>query len=656
MIRTSVSAVALILSLGLAAAADAQSFEESQWALAMIGVDEAVDRGYTGAGVLVGVVDSGIQTDHPDLIANFSGFSFDMLNGEPALDDEEGHGTHVAGIIAASRNGLGMRGVAHDAQLASIRLPFIDDLEEFDARIGSGYDYALAQGVRIFNNSWGWDFYLGSEIAQQVAAQGMRGQIGAFRRAAAAGSIIVFSTGNEYQTEPNVQAGLPYYVPELESHWLAVTSVGPTGTIADYANHCGMAAEWCLAAPGGVEAEDGQDPLDTEILSTYPGNTLEVLIGTSMAAPHVTGAVAIARQMFPEASAAQLQRIVLATATDIGEAGLDTVYGWGLLNVGNMARTRDPQAASVFANAAWAADHGLTALNLTLDDRLASRGAPGAWASVIGLRHDHDATDTAFGAASETQGVSIGHDFAAGADGRLGLALAWTRTDMDEDGRDNRARIDAVSLAAYAAVTRGGLFAEGSAGLSALDYTVHRGAIVGAEGTVLEGLGTAGRSSTDGFSAYVDARVGVAFPVAFAEVRPFLHASASRQGADAFAERREDADVFALAVDDLDISRHAAGPGVQLAFPARPMGAASVSADLTARYAFTGGDDDYRVPVTLMEAEVPGAVGSLGDPFTLSGGVRAAFGSRWEASARGFWTTSDGADGGGLAILVRAVF
>ncbi|RZJ94792.1 MAG: hypothetical protein EOO76_21160, partial [Novosphingobium sp.] len=129
MFRSSTGALALTCALAgaafVAAPASAQSFQEgtSQWNLALIHADAANSRGYTGAGVTVGVLDSGIDVANPDLAGQVSDLSHDVFAGGSATDDPNGHGTHVAGIIAAARDGLRVQGVAYDAELAAFRLP-----------------------------------------------------------------------------------------------------------------------------------------------------------------------------------------------------------------------------------------------------------------------------------------------------------------------------------------------------------------------------------------------------------------------------------------------------------------------------------------------------------------------------------------------------
>lgn len=624
---------------------------ENGWNLRLIGAGAAHDRGYTGAGVTVGVIDSGLDVTHPEFRGRIA-YTVDGATGEPVTEDPGEHGTHVSGIIAAARNGTGTQGVAFDARLVILGLAGEDEAE-IDAVVGDLVRAGLQNGARVFNNSWGFDYYIGSASGQTAFRTTMVAQTAGYREAVAQGAIVVFSTGNESQLQPNVQAGLPFYAPDLKPNWLAVTAVGASGSLAGYANRCGRAAEWCLAAPGGDFPDEGQTADQTMIVSTLPGGGYGPMAGTSMAAPHVTGAVAVARQMFPNASGAELTRLTLATATDLGAPGIDTEYGWGLLNLGNMAVTRDAVAASTFANGFWAADRGQAALIQTLGSRMSAEAEGGAWGAVLAARGEHDATGSANGAEADSLGAVAGFDLAAGADATLGLAFTYVRTEMAETGMANAATVEAVGLAGYGAARRGIWFARGAAGVEVLDYSFVRGAIVGAAGTVLEGRGLTGQARSNGYSAWVDGRLGATVPRGGFELRPFVHGRVQRLQADAFEET---ADIFSLSVAEVDQTRVEAGPGVELAFAPVHAGPATLSGEIGARYAFSTGDDTFETPATFLGSPVPGAVGSLGDTATVSGTLRAQVGERLEAGLEGFWSIADRADQGGLAVGLRLSF
>lgn len=648
MFKHSTSALALAALLGSASAAYAQDAEyDAQWGLHLINAQAAYDLGFTGEGVTVGVLDSGLAIDHPGLAGQISVFSLDPFTSGPVTMDYDGHGTHVAGIIAAARDGVGTHGVAYDAQVAPFVLAVQTDLD-VDGVVSQVYAYGLANGVRIFNNSWSFkaDYFVGTADGRFAFDTLMTGQTAAFRAAVASDAIIVFATGNEYSDQPNVHAALPYYAPDLQSHWLAVTSVGPDGAIVDYANRCGLAAAWCLAAPGG----DGDQ---NQINSTLPGGEYGPLSGTSMAAPHVSGAVAIARQMFPDATGAQLTRFVLTTATDKGAQGIDEVYGWGLLNIGNMAAARSGIGAELFANAAWAADQGQSVMIEGLDARLRGGVRSGAWGAALGGWSRHDETGTANEAEADSRGLAAGYDIDVGDGGRFGAALFWIDTDVDEPGLENSAEVRSFAVAAYGGATRGAFFVEGSAGADKRELEFRRGSIAGAAGTVLEAAGTTGRADSDGYGLFADGRVGMTFTAGFGEIRPFVHARVSHQTFDGFTETG--ADVFSLTVEDVDLTRYTAGPGVELAFAPRSVGSAMLSGDVAVRYDASWGDDDYAVQASMLNASMTGAIGDLEDPVTLSGGLNADFG-RIQGSLRGFWSRADDQDAGGVSLGLSMTF
>src|SRR5690606_34771231 len=135
---------------------------------------------------------------------------------------------------------------------------------------------------------------------------------------------------------------------------------------------CGVAAAWCLAGPGG----DGDDGSNDAIWSSWPSSGYYSINGTSMATPHVTGAVAIAAQLFPQATGSELTQLVLQTATDVGDPGIDPVYGWGLLNIGNIVDTAAPATAGTFANAAWSRFATLGHVSTLLRQRLTAPHLP----------------------------------------------------------------------------------------------------------------------------------------------------------------------------------------------------------------------------------------------------------------------------------------
>ena len=174
------------------------------YGLGTIGADAAYAKGATGAGVVVAVIDTGIDPLHVELDGNLSPDSIDIVRGDP-IADEDGHGTHVSGIIAAEKNGIGNHGVAYDATILAIRADtrIIDETicgdlnpcSVFDsADITAALDYAALNGADVINMS------LGGPAPMDAAGQQ------ALIDAMAAGAIVVVAAGNDGATQPTYPA------------------------------------------------------------------------------------------------------------------------------------------------------------------------------------------------------------------------------------------------------------------------------------------------------------------------------------------------------------------------------------------------------------------------------------------------------------------
>ena len=317
-----------------------------------------------GAGVTAAIFDDGFYTYHPDLRDNFDAMPFgdgytEFGDGEPEdypdFIRDGNHGTHVAGIIGASRNGTGMHGVAPQVTLVGYRglTNYADPREEFvgvqgedpfNLILADGIDWALSRGAEVMNHSWGFRNASGesltlldrgsySAVAEYLGQTAMT----AFETSVSSGMVHVFSAGNSGLSQPTVFAGLPYYGEEFglfDDQIVAIVSVDPDGRISDFSNRCGVAADHCLAAPGSyILSTVARTDDDTPEYETY-----EEYSGTSMAAPQVTGAIALLLSEHQELTAAQALAILKDTATDLGEAGVDEVYGHGLLNLENAVK------------------------------------------------------------------------------------------------------------------------------------------------------------------------------------------------------------------------------------------------------------------------------------------------------------------------------
>ena len=155
-----------------------------------------------------------------------------------------------------------------------------------------------------------------------------------FRSSAHNSDIVsVHSAGNNGLTNPDFDAILPSVAGymALEDTLIAVVATDSNNTIASYSNQCGIAQNWCMAAPG----TSIYSTVDTTDTTDANSDGYDIYSGTSMAAPHVSGAVAVLRSMWPSKTASEVVTILYDTATDLGSTGIDSVYGRGLLNLNN---------------------------------------------------------------------------------------------------------------------------------------------------------------------------------------------------------------------------------------------------------------------------------------------------------------------------------
>lgn len=344
------------------------------------GVGAMHGRGGTGAGQVMGVIDSGATRADRDPAAPFVAWNADLAGrfasmegmGRCAMSDarrtcqggfitsfdgdavtggwgglhdgrDDGHGTNVNGIVAALKNSVGMHGVAYDARIASysttpsVEPPWGTGGREphewsplFDFEVARGFDRMRTDNVFVVNLSWERTGPWSAQYADQL--EPVIGRIftgsesmAAFRRYSGAGGVAVWATGNDGAENPVIEAILPSYYEGLERGWLAVTAVAPNGVLANYANACGIAGDWCLAAPGSV-------------ITTDAGGGYAVNSGTSFAAPYVAAGLAALKSLFPSKSYQELRARILTTAKSSGIYGRRDLYGHGLLDLDAASR------------------------------------------------------------------------------------------------------------------------------------------------------------------------------------------------------------------------------------------------------------------------------------------------------------------------------
>ncbi|MCC8475112.1 S8 family serine peptidase [Xanthomonas arboricola] len=309
--------------------------------LALTNARAAQALGFTGAGYRIGVIDTGINSNHPALQGRVSN-SFiyvDPRTNNVAAGDVVGHGTVVAQLAAGRAVGQWPGGIASGAGLVSARIisdeaPDDDGSgqgNEVDGPLGLGPVHAdlISAGVRIMNNSWGGLYWNDPAVTNQIAQEYRPFVIGN-------DGLVVFASGNESRAQPSDTAALPSQLgpngtlpaADLERGWLVVAALdtaNPT-QLASYSNACGVAMRYCLVAPGTSMFLD-PDATASNIRYFYGS-------GTSFAAPLVSGAAALVWQAFPYFSNDLVRQTLLGTATDLGAAGIDPTFGYGLLNVG----------------------------------------------------------------------------------------------------------------------------------------------------------------------------------------------------------------------------------------------------------------------------------------------------------------------------------
>ncbi|MET0901683.1 MAG: S8 family serine peptidase [Acidimicrobiales bacterium] len=318
-------------------------YEEGlQWGLERIGAPAAWAVG-TGEGTTIAVVDSGVDLTHEDLVPQLEGNVSCVGSGGNAAacsgsgQDDNGHGTHVAGIaLAATDNSRGVAGVAPGARLLAVRV-LENTCEGSDPCTATGSADDVAAGIR-------WAADQGADVINLSLGGGtLEGVSGcafcdAVEYAWSKGAIAVVAAGNE--------SGLPASF--SDEHAVIVTATTRADTRASYgqASTAGLtAARWPVSAPGG-EAEEDPDDCSTDgtpkgILSTYwaegEQNRYACSAGTSMAAPHVSAALAVLRGtgLSPQAS---IERLV-QTSQDLGAPGRDREFGIGRIDLGRAVGT-----------------------------------------------------------------------------------------------------------------------------------------------------------------------------------------------------------------------------------------------------------------------------------------------------------------------------
>jgi subtilisin family serine protease len=274
------------------------SMYPQQWGPPCIGAQEAWNVELGDSSVIVAIVDTGIDLNHPDLAANVdTTIDFDTVNNDDNAQDDHGHGTHVAGTVAASiNNTIGVAGLQQVTLMAVKSLDFRGI--GFDSWLSNGIIYAADNGARVINASWGGPSF-SNTINNAVNY--------AFDR----GVLFVAAAGNNGSSSP--------FYPASYARALGVSALDTCDTLATWSNW-GESNVW-LSAPG------------EDILSTYWNDTYAYLSGTSMATPHVVGVVAAYFSYNPGFTLMQVVTHMFNNADDLGLPGYDDRFGHGRVDM-----------------------------------------------------------------------------------------------------------------------------------------------------------------------------------------------------------------------------------------------------------------------------------------------------------------------------------
>ncbi|MBI4407601.1 MAG: S8 family serine peptidase [Candidatus Kerfeldbacteria bacterium] len=373
--------------------------QETSWGWSTVKASEAATtNSVTGSGIVVAVVDTGVDYVHEDLDANnwvntgetasnnidddgngyvddyygydFIGSLYTAVTPDSDPQDEYGHGTHVSGIIAAENNTVGVRGVAPSAQIMPVKV--LDSSGYgFDSTIADGIRYAVDEGADIINLS------LGSSIGSNTIKE-------AIDYAATNNVLVVAASGNSGS----------FSSPSYPAAYSSVVSVGAT-------DEDGYKTEWSNWGKVDVMAP-GND-----IVSSIPGNLYDSYSGTSMASPHVAGVAALIMQKFSTTDARTVRHLLETTADDFGPmTGVDYMSGYGMVNALDATTTPTAGSTYLFADQGYVITDASDDVIVTASVRTAGNAAVASetvtWSTTKGTVSAATSTTNANGEATIT--------------------------------------------------------------------------------------------------------------------------------------------------------------------------------------------------------------------------------------------------------------
>lgn len=288
-------------------------FTSDQWGWYRIRADDAYETGYHGSGVIVAVLDTGIDTDHPDLEANIiEGWNF--VDNNNNVTDLDGHGSMVSGIVAAvANNAIGIVGVSPNVSIMPLKVLTSSGGSWID--LDRAIIWAAQNGADLIVMSLGGKYSRLSAVTEA-----------AIDYACQEGCILIASAGNDNSSEP--------FYPAAYEEVIAVSAIDQNDTKASFSNF-GSYIDFC--APG------------VDILTTWMDGSYVYGSGTSFAVSFVVGVIALMLSKYPHLSTEDVIKTLRVQAEDLGEEGWDSYYGWGLVNAYSaVSQTPVPEFPTIF--------------------------------------------------------------------------------------------------------------------------------------------------------------------------------------------------------------------------------------------------------------------------------------------------------------------
>jgi subtilisin family serine protease len=304
-----------------------------EWGRDLIKAPEVWAQGLTGDGIVVAVIDSGIDYNHPDLTGNIwsnngengvdaqgknkanngidddnNGFvddfrGWDFVNNDNDPMDDNNHGTHISGLVAAKRDGIGITGVAPTAKIMSLKILDRGGFGKIRDEINA-INYAVANGAKIVNVSLG-----GLQLNEQ--------ELAVIQAAEAKGVIVVSAAGNDSRPQADYPARFANEV------GIAAGAVKRNKQFADFSNLAGSEVINYFIGPGGDGGRTDAGDIYSTVPLSVPGIPYRYFAGTSMAVPHISGVIALMWQANPNLTPAEIKKILAETANRSGYHSLN---------------------------------------------------------------------------------------------------------------------------------------------------------------------------------------------------------------------------------------------------------------------------------------------------------------------------------------------